>query len=123
MHERSVVRNLIQQIEQTRDARQLGQLVKVRLAIGEFSGIEPALLATAFEEEALMHWGRTIQLDMELIPLQARCHSCNTTFRVECSRFLCPVCACAQVDLISGEELQLVSLTVEQNSNLQGMTR
>jgi hydrogenase nickel incorporation protein HypA/HybF len=48
------------------------------------------------------------------IPLQARCARCERTFPVESFRFVCPHCGDTSVKIVSGEELLLESVTMEE---------
>jgi len=50
MHERSLVRSLIEQVVEEMQSRGIERIVSVQLQIGEFSGVEPALIELAFAE-------------------------------------------------------------------------
>lgn len=112
MHERSLVRQLIEQVEEELRNRSLSSLTAIHLAIGEFSGVEPSLIEVAFQEMAADQWPSGVRLVVNVIPLAAHCRRCGENFRVEQFRFVCPICECATVDVVAGEEMQLVSLTV-----------
>lgn len=113
MHEGSLAAALIRQIDEELRRRRLQALVEVRLAIGEFAGVEPRLLTSAFEELAADHWNPPPRLCYDIIPLRARCQTCALEFEVNQFRFVCPACGSRQVDVTAGEELQLVSLQAE----------
>lgn len=112
MHERSLVMRLIEQIEEELQNRQLSGLTAVHLEVGEFAGVEPSLLEIAFQELAAERWPQQVQLRLTVVPLTVRCRQCCEQFPVERFRFVCPRCEHAKVDVISGEELRLVNLTV-----------
>jgi hydrogenase nickel incorporation protein HypA/HybF len=116
MHERSLAQALIQQIDDELQTRRLCRLREVHLEIGEFAGVEPLLLESAFEELAANHWPAVVRLQWKSVPLTARCQNCVLEFRVERFRFVCPVCGHRQVDILAGEELKLVSLQAETTS-------
>lgn len=113
VHERSLAIALIRQIDEELRLRGLYRLAEVRLAIGEFAGLEQRLFELAFEELALEHWGVAPRLHCEIIPLTACCRSCTKEFVVARFRFECPACGSRQVDVTAGEELQFVSLRAE----------
>ena len=121
MHERSIVRVLLEQIEDELRVRQLGGLTEVRLEVGEFAGIEPALLELAFTEMSADRWRHPVSLQLEVVPLTARCRHCATEFRVERFRFVCPACHHAGVDVIAGEELRLISLITDRFPSLESV--
>ncbi len=112
MHERSLVRQLIEQVEEELRNRQLSGLTTVHLDIGEFSGVEPSLIEFAFQEMAVDKWSTAVRLVVNVTPLAAHCRQCGEDFRVERFRFVCPHCKNAAVDVIAGEDMRLVSLTV-----------
>lgn len=117
MHERSLVRSLIEQVNEELRNRSLGPLRGIRLELGEFSGVEPSLLQLAFDEMARDAWGHDVKLDLEIISLSAQCLTCDKIFQVEGFRFVCPDCHGTDVQIRSGEQMQLVSLDVESANN------
>lgn len=121
MHERSIVKQLIEQIDEELHRRNLHGLTAVHVQIGEFAGVEPALLELAFQEMAPVHWHAPVILDLQIVPLMARCQHCRTDFHVERFRFVCPCCNCDTVTVISGESMQLVSLSVATHSPIESV--
>lgn len=118
MHERSLAARLIEQVDQELADRGLVDLSEVHLAIGEFSGVEPALLASAFDELASQHWQRDVRLKLDIVLVTAQCEGCGSTFRVERFHFACPDCRSGSVKVIQGEEMQLVSLTAVRRDSM-----
>ena len=113
MHERSLVKSLIEQVCEEARLRQLGRIHIIRLELGEFSGVEPQLVELAFDEMALQIWDHTVRIEVTVIPLTARCSACGTTFRVQSFRFVCPQCHSPSVEIEAGEEIRLASLEAE----------
>lgn len=113
MHERSLVRGLIEQVSEELRLRKLGRLHGIRLELGEFSGVEPSLVKLAFEEMSRDAWGHDVELELVVIPLTAECIGCGTLFPVEAFRFVCPDCQGNNVQIRSGEQMQLASLNAE----------
>lgn len=123
MHERSLIARLILQIDEELLNRQLCGLKEVRLEIGEFAGVEPALLELAWQELAAVHWKSAVSLTLEVVPLTAQCRQCGQAFHVERFRFVCPVCDHAGVDVVAGEGLRLISLTTQGSGSPEGYSR
>jgi hydrogenase nickel incorporation protein HypA/HybF len=113
MHERSLVQGLLTQIGDVVRPRDPRAVRGVQLTIGEFAGIEPELLRWAFEELAPAVLSPDCQLEMDIVPLRARCSACEHEFAVDKFRFLCPACGGDTVKVIAGEELVLTSVTLE----------
>jgi hydrogenase nickel incorporation protein HypA/HybF len=116
MHERSLVKSLIEQVIQEGKARQLGRIHEIQLQIGEFSGVEPRLVNSAFEEMAATYWDTEVQLRIEVVALMANCSVCRESFRVEGFHFVCPHCGSGDVHVTAGEEMRLISLSAERES-------
>ena len=113
MHERSLVKGLIEQVLEEGRNRRLGHIHEIRIAIGEFSGVEPHLVKSAFDEMSGEYWPTPVQLAIEVIPLTALCQACQLSFCVTDFRFVCPKCGGGDVTVTGGEELRLVSLRAE----------
>lgn len=87
MHEYSVGQALMARIDAEAGAHGATRIHRIRLKIGELSGVEPDLLATAFsilKEGTMCHQA---ELDIERIP----------------ARWVCPACA---LDIPAGEILR-----------------
>lgn len=110
MHERSLVKGMIEQVLEEIRIRGLGRIYEIELQIGEFAGVEPRLVESAFAEMALEVWSDPVQLSIEIMTLTARCQSCQHEFHVSAFRFHCPVCGCGDTQIVAGEEMRIVNL-------------
>lgn len=122
MHERSLVNTLIEQVKEAAKVRGLGRIHEIHLQIGEFSGVEPRLFESAFEEMAPACWDTEVHLTIEVVPLTAKCTICNDVFHVEGFCFICPQCG-GKVHVIAGEEMRLVSLGAECQTRTEGLSQ
>lgn len=113
MHEFSLVQSFLRQIEDLMSAQGAERVSRLRVRIGVFSGVEPELFRLAYEELAGDSRARGAQLEIETIPLVARCADCNLDFPIIGFRFLCSRCGGREVRIVSGEELILDSVTME----------
>lgn len=121
MHERSLVKTLIEQVLDEARVRGLGRIHEVRLQIGEFSGVEPQLVESAFVEMASDVWDPAVRLTIEVVPLAARCLPCDAAFQVEGFRFVCPQCGGGDVQVTGGEEMRLASVRAERQTACEGV--
>ena len=112
MHELSLARALLRQVEELRQSHHAGRLRSVRVSVGEFSGVDADLLDAAFCQLANGTPLEGTQLSIERVPLEARCGKCELDFLVYAFRFVCPHCAARDVEIIRGEELMLETLTL-----------
>jgi hydrogenase nickel incorporation protein HypA/HybF len=113
MHERSLAIALLRQVERLMHQHAAQRITEVKVIVGEFTGIEAALLESAFVQAALDGPARGSRLVMKRSPLEAQCQDCMHTFRIRNYAFVCPVCEGQNIGIVRGEELMLESVTME----------
>ena len=82
----------------------------IQIEIGRLTGIVPESLRFHF---ALLAAGTPLDrawLDIETIPIRARCADCQARFEIEVPAFSCPECGSGFLELTSGRQLRVVSL-------------
>jgi hydrogenase nickel incorporation protein HypA/HybF len=113
MHEWSLVCDLLRQVEDLAAANNADRVIAIRLRIGEFSGVEADLLASAYDQ--LVHEtrlaGATLEIQRE--PLRAVCDTCGDEFRIERFEFQCRHCGSLSLTFRGGEELMLESVVLD----------
>jgi hydrogenase nickel incorporation protein HypA/HybF len=114
MHERSLVRALLRQVEKIADENASGRVVAIHVRIGEFSGVEPDLLAGAYDDLVQETRLQGAALELQKTPLQAVCDQCGDRFRIERFNFQCGKCGSLSLALSGGEEMLLESVTMEE---------
>lgn len=117
MHEFSVVRGLLKQMEQLAQQHEAAQITSVALSVGEFSGVDADLLQLAFEQLAPDSTARRATLSIQRVPLRARCRRCELEFDVQNFRFVCPECRDVDVTIVAGDGLVLESITCEADTS------
>lgn len=114
MHEFSVARSLLREVERIVSAEAPAcRVIEVRVQVGEFSGVDPDLLESAFGELAPASSACGARLLVHRLPLRATCADCGRTFGVVDFRFECSACASREVAIVSGDELLLDAVTME----------
>jgi hydrogenase nickel incorporation protein HypA/HybF len=114
MHERSLVKSLLRQVENLAAGHPGSHIVSIRVQIGEFSGVEPSLLAHAYDDLVIETPLRGAALSLEQIPLEAVCDECGCHFRIERFNFQCNKCGSVRLTVCGGEEMLLDSVTMEE---------
>lgn len=89
--------------------------VKVGLRIGELSAIDASSLEFCFE--ALLRGTELEQLRMaiESCPRRHRCLNCAAEFEIKDYEFHCPQCGEARSEYVSGDELEIAYLEMEEH--------
>lgn len=113
MHEYSLARALLRQVEEIVRREGAAAASSVRVTIGEFSGVDPELLQMAFQQVAGQSPLVSAELLIEKVALAARCESCSCEFTVERFHFVCPKCESGSVKVVRGEELMLERVMLE----------
>lgn len=111
MHEYSIGQSLMERILDEARARGATAVHRVRLTIGEVSGIEPDLLANAFSILKDRTICRDAVLDIERVPARWECPGCGTAIAPG-DVLQCPGCG-EPARLAGGDEIVLAQLEME----------
>jgi hydrogenase nickel incorporation protein HypA/HybF len=117
MHEFSMARGIFREVQEFCRTRAMGSLRAVTMELGEFSGIESALLESAFKDVSTELLGYPAKLIIQSIPLEAECVRCAKRFLVVDFHFHCPDCIDAEVQITRGEEVRLIEIQADRGEN------
>jgi hydrogenase nickel incorporation protein HypA/HybF len=114
VHELSLVQALLSQIGAVARANGATAVRRVTVQIGPLSGIDAALLASAFAAARGTGFAARAELSLECLPVRVRCRDCGTDSDVAPNRLLCGQCGGYRTTLLSGDEmiLQRVELSL-----------
>lgn len=113
MHEASLVRSLLQQVNDLLIEHDGQSVEAIRIEMGPLSGVERLLVEIAFEQQVDDTPCRGATLHVEEVPLSAICRNCNHEFNIERFRFVCPACDSNHVQITGGEEFRLLDIDIE----------
>ncbi|HLL89026.1 MAG TPA: hydrogenase maturation nickel metallochaperone HypA, partial [Tepidisphaeraceae bacterium] len=86
----------------------------VRARVGPLAGVVAAALQFAFAEACAGTVLAGARLEIENVPLAVFCPACASERTIASpQRLLCPVCGEATPDVVSGRELEVASVEVE----------
>ncbi|WP_348268036.1 hydrogenase maturation nickel metallochaperone HypA [Edaphobacter paludis] len=113
MHELSIVLSIIDEIDEQSEARDLHDIEVVHLKIGVFSGVDRDALLFAWELACEGTRLEDSRLDIETVPLVIHCAICHED-RPPPSLYqlCCPECNTPSETIVTGRELEVVSLEV-----------
>jgi hydrogenase nickel incorporation protein HypA/HybF len=114
MHELSIAEELVRVVRDELRSYPNMRLKSALVRVGVLRLIEPSTLARCFEAAT---WDSPLagaQLHVEQVNASARCRKCDLEFTVEHHWFECPQCGETGSELVRGDELQLVSLEIEE---------
>lgn len=114
MHELAIAQSIAEVVEARAAERDATRVKRVRLRIGEASGIVPDSLTFCFEMIASLTPMLTgAQLAFDLMPHRAECRGCGSEFAVQNFVARCPMCGEWSDQIISGTELQVLDMEIE----------
>jgi hydrogenase nickel incorporation protein HypA/HybF len=88
VHELSLMRTLLQQVDEHQASHPSCHLCRIEVSVGEFSGVDPELLRLAFGDATCGTPLEEVAFAVSRVPLSARCRSCDCEFRVKWFPFL-----------------------------------
>ncbi|HQF87198.1 MAG TPA: hydrogenase maturation nickel metallochaperone HypA [Acidobacteriota bacterium] len=112
MHEVSLAQDILAIIMASLKNRTFEKVVAVNLKIGPVSGVDPEALrfALAVVTENTPLAGADFRI--ETPPLRLECRDCRQQFAVADFAFSCPACGSNRIQLLAGDEMEVVNLEV-----------
>ncbi len=114
MHELGIANSVLEAVK-TEVARYPGTFpCKVGIRVGELAAIDQESLRFCFEAITRETEFESLALEIEVCPRRHRCINCKHEFAVVDYNFRCPQCASLETEHISGDELELAFVEVEE---------
>ena len=114
MHEMSITVSILETVRDQMVKSGVERLKSIKLRIGEMTAVEPDSLRFCFKACTDGSPLEGAVLDIETVPLTGRCSGCNKVFGLDqYFSSICPHCGGTVSDLVSGRELDIVSMEVE----------
>jgi hydrogenase nickel incorporation protein HypA/HybF len=110
MHELSISQAVVDTVVRHADGR---RVTEVQLRVGGLRQVVPESLSFYFEITARGTVCAGARLEQELVPVRLRCTPCGREWGVDMPLFHCPTCGGSEVDVASGNELEVESIDVE----------
>jgi hydrogenase nickel incorporation protein HypA/HybF len=114
LHELSIAMEVLDIVRREVSSHGASIVTKVRLRIGDLSGVEIEPLTFSFDavkcEQPLT---ATAELVIEKIPVRVHCITCDDEFQAAGHAITCPACGGYETRLLAGEELEIVDFEVE----------
>jgi len=120
MHEIGIATEIISIVEKEASQRGLDGIKEIKLKIGSLAGIDPEALKFGFEAATADTRLANARLNIQWLPARGKCRVCGREFEIDDLVFLCPHCESADVELIQGEELDIVHIIATQSREESG---
>lgn len=113
MHEVSLMQNVISVVTETAQRQGGGRVSSIHLKIGRMAGVNIDSLRFAFDIISKGTVAEEGRLEIERIPLKLSCRSCGREFSPGSFTLICPNCGSRDIDIISGREMQVDYIMME----------
>lgn len=111
MHELSIAESILEIVKENVGATDSVKSVKVR--IGELANVVPDSLEFCFNAITKGTMFENARLEIENVDMVAHCEVCGADSKVEDVLFRCKSCGSTDVKIISGTELQVVQIEMD----------
>jgi hydrogenase nickel incorporation protein HypA/HybF len=90
------------------------RVVRVHLNVGKLAAVVPESLRFCFEIVAKETPAEGARLEIQELAVVAQCNGCDHQWEIESAVFSCPRCGSGAIDMLSGRELDIDSIELEE---------
>jgi len=119
MHELSIADNVIRIVQEQLKQHPSTRVKAVYLQVGVMSNVLADSLVFGFETLIQDTDLRGAQLIIREIPVTVRCRTCSCESQIEQFQFQCRQCAGEDLEVISGDELFIESIEIEDKAEYE----
>ncbi len=113
MHELSIAQGILEIVQQYVPDNQAAGVRSIRVRIGPLSGVVPDSLDFSFSVIVAGTPWNGAKLDLIQVPARLQCSACAREFEAREPAFCCPGCGGTEVQMVSGTELEVIEIEME----------
>ncbi len=113
MHEVGIAASILETMDAEAKHRPDSRIIAVGLRIGALSNVDKDALMFAFDALTRNSPWQSLKIEIEWRERRQKCLGCGEEFAVENYQLACPKCGDARTTCISGTELDIAYLEVE----------
>ena len=113
MHEYGIAQALVEQVGEVARNNGAGSVSRVVIQVGRLRGVVPEILRWGFEVASAGSVAEGAELAIEEVPIAIRCRGCRAESELDDPVYICPSCSGFDVEPLSGDELVLKSLEID----------
>lgn len=115
MHELGMAYSLLNTLREEAARRHAPRVRKIGLRLGELAAVDPEALRFCFDALTRGTDLESVGLDIEIRARRHLCKACGAEFTVMDYDFACPQCRGLNSECVSGDELEIAYLEVEEH--------
>ena len=119
MHELALCQAMLAQVEDIVREHQAQRVVSITLGMGPLSGVEESLLKNAYPVAIAGSLAEGAELLIRTTPIKVRCTVCGEESDATANHLVCTHCGDWRTELISGDELLLISVELDKTKTSQ----
>jgi hydrogenase nickel incorporation protein HypA/HybF len=113
MHELGIAQSIIDIVKQHVPEDQAWAVRSIKLRLGKLSGVVADSLEFSFTAIVAGTPLQSSTLAIEHVPIVLECGTCRLRFEMEDFAFTCPSCSGTDLKLISGTDMQVVEIELD----------
>jgi len=117
MHELSIAQSIMQIVLTEAEKANARKVSTVALKIGDLAGVFTDSLSFCFGLLVKGTIAEDAKLIIEKVPIRGHCPHCNKIFLIENNSYLCQNCGNPKIEMITGRELQISHLEIEDETD------
>ena len=114
MHELGIASSILEAVQAEAKKHPGAQFNVIGLRIGEVAGVDVDALTFGWEAITKDTKWELLKLQVEQLPLRNRCKLCGFEFPVKDYNITCPECGRMETENISGDELDIAYMEIEE---------
>lgn len=113
MHELSIAQSILEIAENTARKNNSKAVKKIKVQIGEFSGVVKEALEFSFDIAKVGTIAEKAELEIEIVKFKSICNSCGFVLEtMDDFNLFCPKCS-EPMNIISGREMKIEYIEIE----------
>jgi hydrogenase nickel incorporation protein HypA/HybF len=114
MHEQSIVEALLETVIEKAQEAKAKKILRIYVVVGELSGVieDSVEFYFGFLSKGTIAEGASVFFVRP--PTLVRCRNCGTEYTPVNMKFICPKCKESKIEILSGRELYIDNLEVEE---------
>jgi len=113
VHELSAAQAIVDFLQRENSRRGRCRIRAVGLRIGELTDLVPEALQFGFEVITRGGPFDGVRLEIEAVPLEARCSACARSFGINDYIFACPDCGSGKIEILKGQEMDIGYIEID----------
>jgi hydrogenase nickel incorporation protein HypA/HybF len=117
VHEIGIANSILEAVREEGRIHAAARVRRVSVRIGALAGVDADALRFGFEALTRDTQFAALELEIQLCPRIHRCPACGVEFAVADYEFRCPQCGEEKTQFVSGDQLELASIEVEEHDS------